>query len=780
MSRFEVQRRLVAPDLFAIGALLLFVTLRFLPGLLHGLLYAPFRDNVFIYGPLFSETARIALHGEHPFYLPSFGIGFPLFQSPHYSPFYPFYFFGLLDYGGPLQSLYTLTYLSVFHRAILALNFYVMLRCARVSPCAAFMGAALGVFAYNTEIYAGWITIAASYSWMPLLIAGSILLLRDPQRILGILLLGISAGLLALASASQAIAHALLFLVMFFAPGAVWVARTSGKKALLRLGASLVVAGVIAFGIGGVSALPVYLGVSDMIRYIGHDFVLGRAAIPWSHFNETQLALREWSAIFLNPGSVEVVGSPYIGPLGLAGIAFIVMFYPRLDSFGKFLSGTAGVIGLYALLSAFGSHFGFSYLNYHLPWINKVREAGRHLVLFVVTVVILSGLGFDQLILFLQESQWRNKPRSPTILGVSAIILFCLALATYELLFHKRIDMANATVCLTAVGVFLVGLFLGKRTLYVLAGAALIVSIASMISRPRMFPLSGSEYVRAGNPRNLETLEQLRRKLDPDDFRVDFVDPKTSPFTWGMNASYFGFDSFYNRLTPQPYKQFQMSVRLEPPRLREMMGARYVLCSSQQKPKDAEARSLFGINGYTLFENPSYMRRVTLTHFLAGTNEGAAQLIAGLTHGFDFQNSVYLERSDLGQLPASFLHQEQAATSFIGDRLQLIRESTNHVRVETDLSRPAVVVLNEWFTPAWKATINGSLTKSLRANQWQVGALVPSGKNTVEFEYRPGLTVNLLRLNRLTWVLLAVFGLILLARPRFLMRAPVFPREVSR
>src|SRR5262249_2512796 len=108
-------------DVFAIGALFLFLTLRFLPTISTGRLYAPFNDNVYIYGPMFSETARIALHGEFPFYLPSFGTGFPLYQSPHYSPAYPFYFFGLLDYGGPLESLYRLTQLSIFHQFIWAL-----------------------------------------------------------------------------------------------------------------------------------------------------------------------------------------------------------------------------------------------------------------------------------------------------------------------------------------------------------------------------------------------------------------------------------------------------------------------------------------------------------------------------------------------------------------------------------------------------------------------------------------------------------------------------------
>ena len=87
-----------------------------------------------------------------------------------------------------------LTYLAIFHRAILALNFFIMLRCARVSPGASVVGASLGMFVSNSELYSGWITIASSYTWLPLLIAGAILLIRDPRSVIGAIVLGYRQG----------------------------------------------------------------------------------------------------------------------------------------------------------------------------------------------------------------------------------------------------------------------------------------------------------------------------------------------------------------------------------------------------------------------------------------------------------------------------------------------------------------------------------------------------------------------------------------------------------
>ena len=428
----KLRRDAARDELLAISALLLLLAFRFLPTFLSGRLYAPFNDNVFIYGPMFSETARIALHGEIPFYLPGFGVGFPLFQSPHYSPFYPFYFFGLLDYGGPLRSLYTLTYLTILHRVILTLNFYVMLRCARVAPWGAFVGAAVGTLAFNTEVYSAWITIFASYTWLPLIIGGGFLLLRNERCFIGILLTGISAGLLALASASQSVAHALLFCGVLFGGGAVWLWKREGWKRVVYFVSSLLLAMIIAFGIAAVSVVPMYLGIGEMIRHIGQGYVLGHQRIPWDKFNLQQLAPKELLNILVNPRVVEIVGSPYVGPLGVAGVVLAILFFRRLDSLGRFLVVTVGAIGLYALLSALGTHSGLAYLNYHLPLINKMREAGRHLVLFIIAVSFLSGVGFDQLFRAWRRDDLGAEHRTGGILGIIALLVGFVAIVAWE------------------------------------------------------------------------------------------------------------------------------------------------------------------------------------------------------------------------------------------------------------------------------------------------------------------------------------------------------------
>ena len=58
---------------------------------------------------------------------------------------------------------------------------------------------------------------------------------------------------------------------------------------------------------------------------------------------------------------ISIVGSPYIGPLGLIGTLMAGIYFRRLDPFLRMLVVAFGVIGLYGLLSGFGTNLGLAY-----------------------------------------------------------------------------------------------------------------------------------------------------------------------------------------------------------------------------------------------------------------------------------------------------------------------------------------------------------------------------------------------------------------------------------
>jgi hypothetical protein len=751
-----------ALETFAIFALVITFLLRYTPLLMSHLLFGPFLDNVHIYGPIFSEVSQLALSGSVPYYLPDIGTGFPVFESPHFSILYPLYFFGLLSYGGPLESLYTLTHLTLLHLFIFYVNLYVLLRCASVPPWAAYVGASVGMLARNTELYASWITITASYAWLPLVLAGGVLLLRFPGKACGILVFSIAAGLLALASASQPVIHAGLSSLILFPAGIGWMCLQRRFADIWRLVWSLLVCGGVAFGLAGAAILPMYLATGEMIRAIGHGAaIVGHAHIPWKSFNLIQLSPNQAAGIIVRPSWISIVGSPYVGPLGVTGALLAAFYFRRLDSFLRMLVLGFGAIGLYGLLSGFGTNLGLAYINFHLPFINRIREAGRHLVLFVIGVSFLSGIGYCLLARCLEQYKEHRNGRS--LIAPAVLTLVFVGIILWELVCNSQEWSLTSFWMLALAPILLVLGYISNLSRYnELAPAGLLVSVAAMVIPVRGIPLSQSDFSKPINLLSLRVLQRVANERGVRDYRVDYRDAVFDNKFWAMNGSYYGIKSFYNQLTPQPLAQVRFSNLVNIPHLREMMGARYVLCGPADSPTDAGAKQILETEGYRLFENPSPMGRLTLVHRVAGRVNDQAAFVQAIGKRFDYLSEAYVNPGDFKRV-AGFLHNSQPSST-AEDHIFKIVDEPNRSYSTVQCDSASLLVLNEWFTSAWKARVNGKNQPVLRANQWQTAVLLPAGKNRVEFEYRPTLFRVLMILDRITIALLLAFILFAVVR----------------
>ena len=752
----ERSRHNTGMEAFAILALAITFLLRYTPFLASRLLFGPFLDNVHIYGPIFSEVSRLALSGDVPYYLPHIGTGFPVFESPHFCILYPFYFLGLINYGGPLNSLYTLTYLTLFHIFIFYVNLYVLLRCGTVPPWAAYIGASVGMLARNTELYASWITITASYAWLPLVLAGGVLLFRFPGKVHGIVVFSVAAGLLALASASQSVIHTALSCLMLFAIGVGWLCLEGRFSDIWRVAWSLVLCAGIAFGLAGAAILPMYMATGEMIRHIGGGAaVIGHAHIPWENFNLTQFKLNEAAGIVIRPTWIAIVGSPYVGSLGVIGTLLAGIYFRRVAQFSQMLVLAFGAIALYGLLSGFGTNLGLAYLNFHVPFINRIREAGRYLVLFVIGVSFLSGVGYSLLPRIWEH--YRNGRNLRLLIAPALMALAMTGIILWELAqMHPLQRLTGCWMLALAPLLFVLARFSEVRRCKVLTLAGVLVSVAAMVIPVRGISVSQSAFDKPMNLLSHRVLQRIATETDVRDWRIDFRDSVFDNKFWGMNASYYGIKSFYNQLTPQPYAQFEFMLLGRVPRLRAMMGARYVLCGPAESPTDANTKQMFEIEGYRLYENANPMNRFTLIHQIEGSAPNVASFVEIIQRGFDYHSEAYVTPRDLesvrkflGNQPMSTRPEDVIITNVIN------QPNRSYSRVESNAA--SLLILNEWFTPAWKVRVNGVSQPALRVNQWQVGALLPAGKNDVEFEYVPTLFRVLMILNRTTVVLVLGF-----------------------
>jgi hypothetical protein len=109
----------------------------------------------------------------------------------------------------------------------------------------------------------------------------------------------------------------------------------------------------------------------------------------------------------------------------------------------------------------------------------------------------------------------------------------------------------------------------------------------------------------------------------------------------------------------------------------------------------------------------------------AATNEDAMRRISSPL--FDPAREVVLAgEGDAAAPPASF----RADARY---RLRL----ANHLRIETESSHAAVLVVVEAFDPDWRVTIDGAPTTLERANVLFRGVRVPPGRHLVELRYFP-------------------------------------------
>jgi hypothetical protein len=731
--------------------------LRFWPAFAHGELYAPFQDNLWLYGPLFSRASEIALTGNFPYWLDTVLGGFPLYQTPHFSATYPFYFFGLLNYGKALEVLYTLSYVTCFHTLILYLNLYVMLRVAGAGGLASLCGATIGLVSGNTEVSAHWIAIAAAWSWFPLLVAGMIRMLRAPFSFGSIALFSLSAALMCTANPAQPVIQSAFVCGIFFIAAAFWLWRKDSIGAAARLLAGLGIAGIITFALAAVAFLPMTLATGGMIRHVGaNSHIIGHASIPWDSFNVAQLRPSALSHLLFDSSDLKVPGGLYVGPFALLGVLLCVIPYRRDDALARFLLVTFGVIALYFLLAGFGTHFGLAYMHFYIPVLNRIREAGRYLVVFTMLTALLAGLGLQVIVEVASHKleltgRLRRYFWIATALG---LLIFVVALA-----FDRHEKITGWLVLAVMPLAWVLWPASSRRGWLVASGLLLLACFASVLSPPGTQPFWVSQYLFSENLRSHCVLRRVAALPNVTHYRVVVLDSAFHPINWGSNASYYGIRTFYLNCTPVPYDQFSEMLDEQAVNLRELRGTKYFVCGHDSNPFDPNARLLFTESGYRVYEASNPMELYTLVHKVVpfANKDSFRSKLAG---GFDYQHVAALEKQK-GQTIRPLLQKAQradAAAPMPNDLVEPIFNTPNVFGVLANSTQPGLLILNERWSDDWHARVNSRPVKVLRANFTQPAVALPAGRNYVEFEYKPMLFWALLILQRVTFLLLVLAG----------------------
>jgi hypothetical protein len=97
---------------------------------------------------------------------------------------------------------------------------------------------------------------------------------------------------------------------------------------------------------------------------------------------------------------------------------------------------------------------------------------------------------------------------------------------------------------------------------------------------------------------------------------------------------------------------------------------------------------------------------------------------------------------------------------------------SKYVKLEADAKLPCVLLLNDKYAPAWGVSVDQKPATLLRCNFIMRGVLLPPGKHTVEFRYRPKLATLFVSLTGWAATLLVAGYLICVRKKQEVQTAP--------
>lgn len=132
-------------------------------------------------------------------------------------------------------------------------------------------------------------------------------------------------------------------------------------------------------------------------------------------------------------------------------------------------------------------------------------------------------------------------------------------------------------------------------------------------------------------------------------------------------------------------------------------------------------------------------------HRQFGSLKQVQQYLAA-TNSYPLQ-TVALEKDHLPQetLPQTPVASNAQAMADVGSTT-LDRYTSREVRITAAAKRPAILVMQDYYHPDWKAMVNGKAAPVFPVNLISRGLIVPAGKSTVVFRYSPDHTFDWLAL----------------------------------
>lgn len=585
---------------------------------------------------------------------------------------------------------------------------------------------------------------------------------------------------------------------------AVTIRRPDELLRVALRGLAIAGAALLAFGIAGVYNLP-------LRDYAAHSIRSAAAGggVAFDYATSWSMGLYELPSMVF-PNFVGFGGATYWGGMPFTDypnvyVGAIVVLLAACGFAGR--SGAdmaarifAGVIAVFALLVAMGSHFPlYGFLYKTLPLFNKFRIPVMILVLFQLAMAIAAAWGWGALV-----AMGRDKGRQDTVdrillgvaIGLALVGLFALfgtesfrgGYVTMALEHQPRLDPDAARAAFARfsgdlgkvafLGLIVVGIaWLARRGRVPVAIASVAVLVLLLVelwpvSREVMTPTIADHVERDPNTGRDDVVEFLEKAGPPGTFRVYF--PESELFRDNRLAG-FGIATLggYHAAKPKLFQDLlDTNAYMQLP-WQALLNVRYVVFSRPVSPTEIgptwfqTLQQVHAGPGGTIYEYQLAMPRAMVV--------GAWEVVP------DTGRQVIDSVSVVARNPATFtwLTQDPGIPSGAADSVgtaTITKYGLHEVDVEVDVARPAVLRLADLWYPDWKVRVDGKPAPLLRADHALRAVAVPAGRHQVTFRYESSAFALGL------WISIAcvVIALLLLGASWWLGRRPAGGRAPAR
>ena len=481
----------------------------------------------------------------------------------------------------------------------------------------------------------------------------------------------------------------------------------------------------------------------------------------------------------------------YVGilPLALAAFALWGLFAPAVERGAP--SATAerrfSILAVAAVLAvglilALGKHTPFAHLIYVAPILGKLRCVERGMALVDLAVTLLAAFGMQRL---METDRMRSRWRRAGLL-VIAFVIAVLPLLVIQLTglhtFQHRMDLRPRLIANlqlfqpNAVTPVVMALFSAALLLWWSrrpAGAvtqALAVGLVALdlgVFAACFYPTTDPRLYE----RRPEVLNAFRSETSP--FRKVTVleqysdDPREMrerlAVSWGMLYGVEDINGF-NSLQPRRHAEFLFGPNIwdvsygfldwgtalrQGNSVLNALNVKYILVPASMHPPAVTNFNAVYENAYVrVYENPGVYPRTYFAQEVRATTNRQEVLRLVREAGFDGRRLALVEAAEA-----------PALAGFSGDEAPAIHEyGANGVVIAANVAVPRFLVLADMYFPGWEARVDGVRTRIYRTNYLFRGIVVPAGRHTITFEYRP-LSVAIGALVSVLSIVIAAVGL---------------------